>query len=227
MIKVCGVTRIADMEILPEAGVTAVGLNFVPSSPRCVALDHGAQLAQLARQMGIDVVAVVRDAGLRDLHSLLAAVPLDYLQLHGRETPQFIETLELRSQVNVPPIIRALSWSGRPEEVEFAELWSTYAGGHPQRCAAWLVDAYAPAAGGGTGRLADWTRLNPRPREFGTLPLILAGGLEPGNVDRAIERVHPDGVDTASGVESAPGIKSAALVRRFAQVAQRQFNELT
>lgn len=210
-IKVCGVTRNVDLEALSRAGVDSVGLNFVPSSKRCVSHALAQELSANAAALGIARVGVVMNATRAQLEALIAAVDLDFLQLHGEELPEDIEGLAGQMR-----IVKALPWSGRQEELELASRW----GGHP-RLAAFLVDAYAPGVGGGTGKVARWDLLLPRPEVFVGVPLILAGGLTADNVASAIQATQVAGVDTASGVELAVGIKSSNLILKFASNAQQ------
>ena len=225
VIKICGVTRQEDLVMLAREGVNMVGLNFVPTSPRCLHFDQGQRLAEQAHKLGIAVVSVVRNAAASDLAQLLRSVKVDFLQLHGDELPGMLAAVADEVSGPLPPIIRALSWSGRKEEEHLATAWQQFAAHHPGQLAAWLVDAYAPAAGGGTGRLADWSQLTPRPMLLAGCPLILAGGLGPHNVADAIRSVRPAGVDTASGVEVSPGIKDADRVAGFARQAREAFSE--
>ncbi len=226
VIKVCGVTREADLAVLRRAGVTAVGINFVPSSPRCVTIKVGRLLAVAARKLGLVSVAVVRDAAVAELIELLDETEFDLLQLHGSERPELLDQLGYTTRKVATQIIKALSWSGRQEEKAAAWVWSEYAAEPDSKFAAWLIDAYAPNTGGGTGRLADWEQLVPRPIVLGPKPIILAGGLVPSNVGASIRKVRPDGVDTASGVERSPGEKSAELVNAFASQAREAYQEL-
>lgn len=225
VIKVCGVTREADLAVLRRAGVSAVGINFVPASPRCVSVKAGRLLASSARKLGLLSVAVVRDASVPELTELLDETEFDLLQLHGSERPDLLDRLGYASRKAAPRIIKALSWSGRQEEKAAAWVWSEYAAEADNKFAAWLIDAYAPSTGGGTGKLADWDQLVPRPIVLGPKPIILAGGLAPSNVEASIRKVRPDGVDTASGVERSPGEKSAELVEAFARQARLAFEE--
>lgn len=210
-IKVCGVRQAADLELLASAGVDSVGLNFVPSSPRYVNPARAAELSARAAELGLLRVAVVMDLSAHDLHTLLSQVDVDWVQLHGSEPP------EIATACNGLPILKVTSWTGRADELERVTSWSQLEPSGQLR--AWLVDAYAPAAGGGTGKIARWDLLQPRPAAFGTLPLILAGGLVPGNVAAAVAATAADGVDTASGVELAPGLKAPELVAAFAAAA--------
>lgn len=210
-IKVCGVRHLADLDVLASAGVDAVGINFVPRSLRYVEPARAVELSARAAELGLTRVAVVMDLSPGELHQLLAHVDVDWVQLHGSEPPAIADVC------GDLPILKVTSWTGRPQESELVNAWSCKASTGQLR--AWLVDAYAPASGGGTGKVARWVLLRPRPAAFGNLPLILAGGLTPSNVAEAIAASDVDGVDTASGVELAPGLKSPELVWEFAAAA--------
>ena len=223
LIKICGITRIADVDAVAKAKATAIGLNFVPGSPRCVDLQTAAALSRRARQHNLAVAAVVRNLEEQPLLELLARIDVDWVQLHGEESPSILSVCGDR------PVIKSISWTGRSQELQIAAAWrAAYdaftgaAGGFK----AFLVDAYAPQQGGGTGQPARWDLLWPRPSELDDLPLILAGGLKPENVAEAILRTRCDGVDTASGVESSPGVKSEQSMQPFALQAFEGFRNL-
>jgi phosphoribosylanthranilate isomerase len=207
-IKVCGVTLLSDLDMLAGAGVDTVGLNFVERSPRFLSRQRGQELSLRAAELGIKRVAVTMNLTAGELSDLLSQVEVDFIQLHGQERP------ELTKACRGIPVIKATSWTGRTEEIELVEAWQSKIG--TRELVAWLIDAYAPAAGGGTGRMARWELLHPRPKALQGLPIILAGGLTPDNVAQAVQATMADGVDTASGVELRPGIKSAQLVQHFA-----------
>lgn len=218
LIKICGLTRTSDVLSVASAGAHAVGINLVPSSPRCVSRDVAIDLCECARNAGLVTFAVVRNMGVSELQDLLAQVDFDWVQLHGEESPALISACGNRG------IVKALSWSGREIEAQVAAEWKRHLMKESQqRPCAMLVDAYAPNQGGGTGRQARWDLLWPRPDCLDGLPLILAGGLKPDNVASAIRQTRCAGVDTASGVETAPGLKSDALIRQFVQSAQQAF----
>jgi phosphoribosylanthranilate isomerase len=213
VIKVCGFTRLEDIEAAAEAGVNLVGLNFIPSSARCVDTTLAATLAARAQQHQLAVVGLFRNQTLELIRSVLESVPMDYVQLHGSESP---DTL---AACGGKPIIKALSWTGRAEEQKLAREWNAV----ESQLAAFLVDAYAPAEGGGTGRLARWDLLRPKPKPLAGVPLWLAGGLNPSNVADAIDQTGCVGVDTASGVEEAPGSKSKSLMLDFCRESRKRF----
>ncbi len=215
-VKICGVKRAEDIQAVHEAGADAIGINLVPASPRSVDLTEARALRDRAQQLGLRVAIVMMDAGSTAMHDAVTAVEPDMLQLHGDELPS-----QLPEVASGLLIIKSLSWTGRPAEEHLARRWLE---SHSHRLA-FLVDAYAPGVGGGTGKLARWDLLQPRPRTLGSVPLLLAGGLKPDNVAAGILATHCVGVDTASGVESAPGIKDPQLIRKFVTAARRAFDE--
>ncbi len=156
-VKVCGVTRKQDLDILADAGVGAVGLNLVNISRRCITLERAVELARAAKQRSICTVAVLMNDTDSRLSEVENAGAFDYLQLHGSESPEQLTNVRLRPD----SIIKSVSWSGRAEEVQLAEQWR-----HSIRLAAFLIDAYAPGLGGGSGKTACWD-LYPRPACFG------------------------------------------------------------
>jgi phosphoribosylanthranilate isomerase len=221
-VKVCGVTREEDLHLLAEAGVDAVGFNFVPSSPRRLQAERTAVLCASAAELGLLRVAVVMDASHEELINLLSTIDVDFVQLHGSEPPS------LAAACGSLPIIKATSWTGRRQEADLVADWNgamRSAADHkpPSRLSCWLVDAFAPQQGGGTGRVARWDLLKPRPVELSHYPLVLAGGLNASNVQDAIRATQADGVDTASGVELTPGVKDPRLVHQFASRALEAF----
>ena len=191
-IKVCGITRLEDALACVEAGVDAVGFNFWPGSKRHVAVADAAEIAA-ALPPGILRVGVFVRPRPSVVQSIVAAVGLGAVQLHGDEDPA--DYLEAGA-----PLWQVLRIeSSLPETVS-------------ARAAELLLDAKA-AGFGGSGRSFDWS-LARGARRYG-LPFWLAGGLTPANVGEAVRRAEPTGVDVASGVESRPRMKDPALVRAF------------
>ena len=212
VIKVCGVTRKQDLEMLKDQGVNCVGLNQVMHSKRYVPLGRCIQLAEFARTLGLKTVVVLMDPSAYILEEVTCAFPWDFVQLHGSELPELVhQHCELR-------IIKATSWSGRQEEIELTGQWYRFAEtsiSSKRQLSAWLIDAFSPGVGGGTGKTARWDLVYPRPNLLANFPVILAGGLTPDNVATAMLTTRTTSVDVASGVESEPGIKCANLVARF------------
>lgn len=200
-VKVCGVTRVEDAMLARDLGVDALGLNFVAASPRCIDLER-AQRIRDAVSDGVELVAVVADLALPALETLVSALRPDWVQLHGAETPEFLDSL-------LPGAYKAI----HVREAEDVEVADAFGG---RRI---LVDAKVPGQLGGTGVAFDYslTAALARRRE-----LVLAGGLTPSSVAMAIAQVRPFGVDVASGVEPQghPGLKDSALMRAFVEAVK-------
>ena len=202
-VKICGITDRAAMRAAVDAGAAYVGLNFFPPSPRYVAPEAVSDLTADVPP-GVAKVGLVVDEGDDVLDAILAAAPLDMLQLHGTETPERVAQVKARYGL---PVVKAV---GVREVSDFADV---------ERYAAvadvLLIDAKAPKGAvlpGGNGVSFDWTIL--RGRRW-PVPWMLAGGLTPENVAVAIRVTGAKQIDLASGVESAPGVKDPALVRAF------------
>ncbi|MCY3021742.1 MAG: phosphoribosylanthranilate isomerase [Planctomycetota bacterium] len=209
-VKICGVTRAEDARAAALAGANAIGINFVAASPRSIGgLQHARALVQQSR-LGRRVrwAGVFVNPTVDEALGAVAALGLRIVQLHGEETPAFVRQLKRRlgARVAVWKAFRVATEG----DLEALQQYD---------CDAWLVDAKCRAVRGGSGRTFDWAILKALKR---TTSLVLAGGLNPGNVREAVRRVRPDWVDTASGVESAPGVKDAALIERFIRAARGQ-----
>ena len=192
LIKICGLTRPDDARRAVDAGATAIGMVFWPNSPRVVTLE---QAEAIATAVGSEVltVGVFVDATREHIDQVMRRVPLGAAQLHGHESPAFVDTL-------LWPVIKAvhvLAEGPLPDLTPWAGVRV-------------MLDAHDPVRRGGTGRLVDWARAAAL---AATRPVILAGGLRPENVAEAVMRVRPAGIDVSSGVERSPGVKDEALVR--------------
>lgn len=228
-VKVCGVTTPGDAAIAAAAGADAIGLNFVPGSPRCLSVARAATVAEAAPG---DVVVVGVFAGMpADVVLRIAAeVGLDAIQLHGHLDAEggagaVVDPPEICRALSAFPLIRAVRLDPEPERDPFASArrWIGRATDLGGRITMALVDAgpaaHASAAGlGGTGTTADWGRLS-RATPLG-VGVGLAGGLNPDNVEAAIRSTRVAAVDVASGVESAPGVKDGGRVRAFVAAAR-------
>lgn len=208
-VKICGLKESAHVAAAVAAGANYVGFVFFPKSPRNLTHAEAAALA-LAVPPGIAKVALTVDADDAALDALLAAVPLDMLQLHGRETPERVAAVRARYGL---PVMKAV---GVATEADLAAL-DIYAEVADQI----LVDAKAPpgaALPGGNGLAFDWRLI--AGREWAR-PWMLAGGLTPDNVGEAVRLTGARQVDVSSGVESAPGVKDAGKIAAFVAAARR------
>ncbi len=195
-VKVCGITRLEDAQLAVELGADALGFNFYPRSPRFIA--PGAARSIIERLppfvTAVGVYADQTDAG--SVAAIAQEAGVRTVQLHGPRFPEPAGPLQAYS------MIRAVTVGKDFDPETLASL----------RANAFLLDAFHPDLKGGTGIQIDWS-LARKAAEYGTI--ILAGGLNPQNVGRAISMVRPFAVDVASGVESAPGEKDPALLRAF------------
>ena len=184
------------------AGCDAVGLNFVPASPRCLSVETARDIAEALPPL-VTRVGVFVDGAPADIERVLAAVPMELVQFNGREDAAACDRFGL-------PYLKAVGVRAGFCMEALEDAYPTARG--------FLLDTYDPVARGGTGRAFDWSLW---PTSAGR-PLVLAGGLTPDNVGAAIRRLHPCGVDVSSGVEGgASGVKSDAKVRAFVAEVRR------
>lgn len=207
-VKICGITRIDDGLAAARAGADAIGVIFWNGTPRGVdAALARAIVAALPPMVG--VVGLFVDPAPADVQAALAAVPLDLLQFHGDETPEFCRSFGKR-------YLKAIA---AREGVDLLKCAARY-----DDAAAWIFDAHVPGdLPGGTGQRFDWTRL---PRNTAR-PLILSGGLDATNVAQAIAQLRPFAVDVSSGVEVRDaagkpqrGIKDPARIDAFTKAVR-------
>ncbi len=194
-IKICGITREQDGIDAAGHGADAIGLVFADKSPRRVSLEQAGRIACVLPPF-VSTVALFVNPTAAEVEHVIESVNPDLLQFHGEETPVFCQSFGRRylKAVQVRPGLDLLQYA------------SDFVGAQGL-----LLDAYTPDAHGGTGHRFDWSLI---PAGL-SLPVILAGGLEPGNVAEAVHRVQPWAVDVSSGVEAAKGIKDAAKVAAF------------
>ena len=195
-IKICGMTREEDALLATALGADAVGFVFAPSSRQIAP-----QVARdIARQLPGDIltVGVFRDESAERVVEIVNGAGLRAAQLHGHESPAECRFVAER----VPITIKALP-AGSPDLERFDDFGADLL----------MLDSPIP----GSGEVFDWSLAEGAP---GNRPMLLAGGLDPGNVASAIERVAPYGVDVSSGVESRPGRKDPRLLRLFIEAAR-------
>jgi len=193
-IKICGLTREADVDAAVEAGADAVGFVLWAASPRHVSAARAAELARRLPPFVTPVLLFV-NAGADELAAGLGAVPHALAQFHGDETPE-------QCLAAGRAYLRAARMAEGFDLLDFARRFAA--------ARALLLDAHVEGYGG-AGRVFDWSRVPPGV----PCPVVLSGGLNPANVTDGVLRVRPFAVDVSSGVESAKGIKDAWLMRRF------------
>ena len=200
--KICGITRVDDVHAVVNSGADAIGFVFYPPSPRSVTKEQAKELIQHVPAY-VQTVGLFVNATADDIQHVLKDVPLDMLQFHGDETPE--QCQEIAAQVG-------RRWYKAIQVKPGLDIQAEIQSYQDAGASAVLLDAWHPDLKGGTGHSFDWTtfpKLN--------IPLILAGGLNPDNIEQAILTTQAYAVDVSGGVESAKGIKDQQLIERFMQ----------
>ena len=201
-IKICGITRPVDADKAVEFGADALGFNFYAKSPRWIPPEQAWPIMQ-SLPKNVRPVALYVNKRWSDVTSLVERLGVRLVQIHAdvhepcpNKALEWIPAFPVKDQASLTIIENFLA---RCREMEY----------HP---AAILVDAHVSGLYGGTGRTPPWEML----ADFQCdVPLVLAGGLTPENVVKAIRTVRPWAVDVASGVEESPGIKDVSKMKRF------------
>jgi phosphoribosylanthranilate isomerase len=200
-IKICGITQYEDARIATNLGVDALGFIFYPKSPRYIA---PAQAAEITRRLPpfISRVGVFVDEEMSMLLEISQFAGIDTIQLHGTESPTYCKKIPY-------PVIKSFSI----EPTSDLSLLEQY------EVSGFLLDTWHAELRGGTGRTCNWTMAQRACMQYNTI--ILAGGLGPTNIEEALEKVNPFGVDINSGVEIKPGIKNPHKMREAINIAKK------
>lgn len=193
-VKICGITRAQDARAAADAGADAIGLVFYRPSPRFVTVEQARSLRRGLAPF-VSAVALFVNPAREDVERVIAEVRPDALQFHGEEAPELCESFGI-------PYVKACRMREGVDLLEYLRPFSGAIG--------WLADALVEGYGG-AGTRFDWS-LVPAQRPK---PLILSGGLTPGNVGEAIRQVRPWAVDVSSGVEAAKGVKDPVKIAAF------------
>ncbi len=204
-VKICGLSTAETMQAALEAGADFVGLMFYPKSPRNISVEQAAKLADQARGRA-KIVAVVVDADDALLKSIMDHARPNYIQVHGSETAQRVQEIKSKFKVGVIKVIKVKDAADVALTKDFRAVADLI-----------MFDPKVPqeALPGGNGVAFDWNLLKGHADQF-----MLAGGLNPDNVARAIALTHAPIVDVSSGVESTPGQKDIGLIRKFIEAAK-------
>jgi phosphoribosylanthranilate isomerase len=207
MVKICGITNLKDARKAYEAGADFIGFNFYPHSPRYVSPRTARRILQHLPKKVAAVGVFVNEREDKMLE-IAREVGLDYLQLHGEESPEAVARLARNL-----PVIKAIRVRDSFRTAELARF---------KRASAFLLDGFDRRRHGGSGKTFRWN-IALRAKRAGHI--FLAGGLTPKNVTEAIRCAKPYAVDVCSGVETKPGKKDSALVADFmraVRAAQRK-----
>ena len=198
-VKICGLTSVDDVQTVVNAGADAVGFVFYEPSPRHVDIEQATELAKKVPAF-VTKTALFVDPEIEYIEQVLASVDIDLLQFHGSETAEFCEQIGQRFGKSYIKAVRMQA------DTDLHALSQSYSGS-----AGLLLDAYVAGVPGGTGEQFNWNWI---PSNL-TKPVILAGGLNAGNVSDAIAKVTPWAVDVSGGVELSKGIKSPEKIQQF------------
>jgi len=196
-IKICGITNLEDTEMAVNLGANAIGFIFA-KSPRRIESNNAEEIIKKF-PIFINTVGVFVDEKREKVRNIAKNCRLDTLQFHGNETPAYcmdflkdykvIKTIKVESKESIENISKFLSLD------------------------AILLDTYHSKLSGGTGKKFNWEWV--RQANNFNIPIILSGGLNPGNVKQAIKIADPYAVDVSSGVEIRPGVKDHRLMEEF------------
>ena len=207
-VKICGLKTPESVAAAVGAGASYVGFVFFPKSPRHLTYRQAAELAATVPE-GVTKVALTVNADDEALAKMLGEVPIDMLQLHGSETPERVAYIKERFGLPVMKAVGVADASDLPKLVEYATVADQL-----------LVDAKPPKGSplpGGNALAFDWHLI--ADMEW-PIPWMLAGGLTPDNVAKAVRLTGATMVDVSSGVESAPGVKDLDKIAAFVKAAK-------
>ena len=202
-IKICGLKTPETIAAALDGGASHIGFIFFSKSPRYLAPELAGDLRLAARGQA-DAVAVTVDADNAFLDEIVMAMSPDWLQLHGRETPERVQAIRDRYSL---PVMKAISVS-EASDLDRIAAYRDVADG-------FLLDAKPPKGSelpGGNGVTFDWCILAALDAD---IDYMLSGGLNAANIGEALRLANPPGIDISSGVESAPGIKDVGLIEDF------------
>jgi len=194
-VKICGITRVQDAAVVVEAGADAIGLVFYGPSPRNVAIEDAAKIAETVPAF-VSVVALFVNPTAEEVHNVLKKVRIDLIQFHGDEDNDFCSQFQR-------PFIKAIRVRQTSDVVASRLRFPNAVG--------FLLDSYKPGVPGGTGEAFDWSMIPADQAQS----IILAGGLDPNNVAQAITEVRPFAVDVSGGVEASKGVKDPNKIKQF------------
>jgi len=199
-VKICGMTRAEDAIFAVSAGVDALGFIFYEKSPRCVDPHTAKTIIELLPPF-IDKVGVFVNATIEEVKHV-SAIGLTSIQLHGSESPDYCH--EFKEQLPFCSLIKAFRVGNESTADEFSQYNAVVD--------AFLLDTYVKGAKGGTGEVFDWSLID---KLNLARPVLLAGGLDPANIEQAIRSTKSYCFDVNSGVEVSPGVKDHEKIEQL------------
>lgn len=187
-LKICGVKTPEEAKSLMDAGIEYVGLNFVPSSPRCISLEQAQAVMAVLNGSGIKTVALFQDQPVEQVSEYVRELNVDYVQLHGDESPEYARSV-------TKPVIKAIAVQPGAKAEDIIKYIKDYPADY------FVLDR----AQQGKGDIVD-LKLAQQVIEAYPDKIYLAGGLNPDSLPKILEQVHPYGIDISSGVRTGDKI---------------------
>ena len=208
-VKICGLTSVIDIEVASKAGADMLGFVFFKTSPRSVCVDHAKYLMDCVPP-GVLKVALTVNGSDELFEKIVRNTSVDLFQFHGTESPERINEIKNRFKLK---IIKAITVSSKPN-VDSSIVFERYAD--------YLMFDATPDQGssrpGGNAKSFDWELV----KNFtSSIPWILAGGLSPANLQKAVKTSGARFVDVSSGVETSPGVKDPEKIKSFIDIAKK------
>jgi phosphoribosylanthranilate isomerase len=204
-VKVCGLTSVGDALAAVNAGADAIGIVFYEPSPRNVSIDIAEQIVRAVGPF-VTTVGLFVNASEEAVNAVLQSVPLQLLQFHGNESAEYCEVFQR-------PYMKAIRLKPGIDVLQEISRYTS--------AVAILLDTYKKGLPGGTGETFDWKQVPTQIER--KLPLVLAGGLRPDNIQQAVDSTMPYGVDVSGGVEFSPGKKDPRKITQFINNVHRAF----
>jgi len=199
-VKICGITNLEDARAAVDSGADALGFVFFKKSPRYISPSNALKIIKKLPPF-ISSVGVFVNEKKETIEKIVSQTGINIIQLHGDEPPSACSLSK--------PVVKAI----RVKSIESLDIVSKY----KDKVSAFLLDAYTPEVFGGAGQIFNWD-IAVEARQFGRV--ILAGGLTPDNIEKAVRYVHPYAVDVSSGVEAEKGVKDHKMIRLFIEKAK-------
>jgi phosphoribosylanthranilate isomerase len=215
-VKICGMTNLEDALVAVDAGADAVGFVFHDKSPRCVTVEKAREIvAKLPA--GVEKVGVFVDADCEQMREIVVNSALTAVQLHGKSSLESVltDSRPANECVGVSKVILMIPGNALQDGGIMIS--------RPARDKAFalLIDSAADGVNGGSGKTFDWSATRGMVQGLSlSIPVIVAGGLNPLNVGEAMRMLQPFGVDVVSGVEASPGKKDPEKVRAFVKAVR-------
>ena len=204
-VKICGIKTVDVAMSVIDSGGDFIGINFSPVSKRSVDLKKGVEIFESVKKRSnhsLLVVGLFYQNSESEITEILSKIPFDFVQFVAHDNSLNLKLLQSFNR----KLIAQVSVKKPVDDLTLAEYDSEFL----------ILDSYKEGLGGGSGRVFEWENAKAVRRKY-----LLAGGLNPSNVSKAIEVLHPFGVDVASGVESSPGVKDIKLIKEFIKNAKR------